>query len=123
MVLLLKGKGEYRGIGLVEVLWKVCPVVVNFRLKRSVVLHGALHGFREGRGTGTATPEANIAQQLAGLAHKPLLQVFLDVRKAYKLLDREWCLELLRGYGMGLNLSHILENYWKRQRIVHNVGK
>ena len=34
MVFILKGKGEYRGIGLVEVLWKVCSVVVTFRPKR-----------------------------------------------------------------------------------------
>ena len=59
MVLILKGKGEYRGIELVEILWKVCAVVVNCWLKRSVVLHNALHGFRVGRGKGTATLEAN----------------------------------------------------------------
>ena len=53
MVLLPKGKGYYRGIGLVEVSWKVISVVVNYCLKRSAVLHNALHGFREGRGTGT----------------------------------------------------------------------
>ena len=33
MVLILKGKGEYRGIGLVEVAWKVYTVVVNCQLK------------------------------------------------------------------------------------------
>ena len=48
--LLPKGKGGYRGIMIVEVLWKVCLVVVNFSLKRSGVLHDALNGFREGRG-------------------------------------------------------------------------
>ena len=46
MVLLLRGKGDYRGIGIIEVLWKVCSFVVNCSLKRSVVLHGALHRFR-----------------------------------------------------------------------------
>ena len=46
MVLLPKGKEEYMGIGLVEVLRKVWSVVVNCRLKRSVVLHDALHGLR-----------------------------------------------------------------------------
>ena len=51
----LKWKGEYRVIGMAEVLWKVCSVVVSCRLKRSVVLHDALHGFREGRGTGKST--------------------------------------------------------------------
>ena len=55
LILLLKGKGEYRGIGIVEVAWKVCAVVVNFWLNRGVVLHDALHGFIGGRGTGMAT--------------------------------------------------------------------
>ena len=55
IVLLLKGNGGYRGIEIVIVPWKVCSVVVYFQLKRGVVLYDALHGFREGRGTGTAT--------------------------------------------------------------------
>ena len=33
MVILPKGKGGYRGIGMVEVLWKVFSVVVNCFLK------------------------------------------------------------------------------------------
>ena len=90
---------------------KVCSVVVNCRLKRSVVLHNVLHGFRVGRGKGTATLEAKLVQQLSGLAHKPLLQVLLDVQKAYDSLDQERCLELLRGYGLGPNLARILDNY------------
>ena len=48
MVLLLKGRREYREIGLVEVVWKVCKKVVNCRLKRSVTLHDELMG--SGRG-------------------------------------------------------------------------
>ena len=46
MVIPPKGKGGYRGIGIVEVLWKVCSVVVNCQLKRSDVLHRTLCGFR-----------------------------------------------------------------------------
>ena len=53
-------------IGLVELVWKVCAEVINCRIKRSVMLHEALHGFRTGRGTGTATLEVKLAQQLAG---------------------------------------------------------
>ena len=37
---------------------------------------------------GTATLEAKIAQHLVGLAHETLFQVFLDVRKAYDVLNR-----------------------------------
>ena len=41
-----KIEGGYSGIGVVEVLWKVCSVVVNFSLKSGVVLHDDLHGSR-----------------------------------------------------------------------------
>ena len=49
--------------------------------------------------------EAKLAQELAGLAHLPLFQVFLYILKAYDYLDRSQCLEVLRGYGMGPNLA------------------
>ena len=42
--------GGYWGIGLVEVVWKVCATLVICRIKRSVTLHDALNGFRVGRG-------------------------------------------------------------------------
>ena len=46
MVLPPKGMGGYRVIGIVEVLRKVFSVVVNFSLKRSIMLYNALHRFR-----------------------------------------------------------------------------
>ena len=49
-------------------------MVVNCRLKQSVELHDALHGFSYGRGTGTATLEANKAQQMDRIAHEPIFQ-------------------------------------------------
>ena len=59
-------------------------------MKGSIVLHSALHRFIEGSGAGTEKLEAKLAQKLSGIAQNPLLQVFLDVRKAYGSLDREW---------------------------------
>ena len=97
VVLLPKGGGAYSCIGLVEVFWKMCSVVVNCRLKRTFILHNILHGIREGRWTGMEMMEANLAQQLAELAYKTLFRVILDVRKASESLDRERCLELLSG--------------------------
>ena len=111
MALLPKEKGDYWGIGIAEVLWKVCAVVVNCCLKRSAVLHDALHWFIEGKGTGTATLEAKLSQHLVGLAHKPLFQFFLDFFKAYDSLDRGRCLEILRRYGLSPNLARLLKNY------------
>ena len=65
MVLIPKGKGDYRGIGLVEVMWKVVAVILNRRLTSSITFHDVLHEFQAGRGTGTATLEANLLRQLA----------------------------------------------------------
>ena len=67
-------------------------------MSQGVVLYNALHGFRGGRGTGTgtATLEAKLAQQIVGLAHEPIFQLFLDIHQAYDSLDMGRCLELLR---------------------------
>ena len=70
--------------------------MVNFLLKRIVIIHGELHWFREGRGIGTATLEANLAQQQDVLAHEPLFQVLLDVHKAYDSLNKGRYLDILR---------------------------
>ena len=109
IILIMKGKGEYQGIGLVEVLWKVRSVVVNCHLKNSVMLHDTLHGFREGWGTGTANLDAKLAQQLSGIAHNTLFQVVLHVCKVYDLLGKGRCMEILRGYGLGPNLAPVTQ--------------
>ena len=101
MVFLLKVRVEYWGVGLVEVVWKVCTTVVNFWLKWSMTLHDTLHRFRAGRGIGTATLEGILTQQLAGIAHEPLFQVFLDMRKLYDSSDRVRFMKVLQGYGIG----------------------
>ena len=44
MVLIPKGGGEYRGIGLVETIWKVCTSIVNNHFRRFIVIHDVLHG-------------------------------------------------------------------------------
>ena len=115
--------GGYQVIGLVEVVWKVYATVLNFSLNRSVILYDVLHGFRLGRGIGTETLEAKLAQDLAGLAHEPLLQVFLDVCKVYKSLNRGLCTEILWYYGMGLNMDPIPSHHWDNQQFVQKAGR
>ena len=39
VVLIPKGKGDYRGIGLVEVMWKVVAAILNLRLTASITYH------------------------------------------------------------------------------------
>ena len=101
VVLIPKGRKEYRGIGLVEVTWKVVAVILHRRLTTAIKFHDALHGFREGRGTGTSTLKAKLLQQLASMREEVLYVIFLDLTKAYNALDRSRILEILKGYGVG----------------------
>ena len=55
VVLIPRGKKDYRGIGLVEVMWKVVAAILNRRFTASITYHNFLHGFQAGRGIGTAT--------------------------------------------------------------------
>ena len=52
VVLLPKGGGDFRGIGLIEPCWKVVEVIMDQRLE-VIQFHDSLHGFLKGRGTGT----------------------------------------------------------------------
>ena len=72
VVLIPKGKKDYWGIGLVEVMWKVVAAILNRRFTASITYHNFLHGFRAGHGTGTATLEAKLLQQHAALREEVL---------------------------------------------------
>ena len=62
-----------------KVIWKFCASIVNNILWASITLHDVLYGFRQGRGVGTATMLEKLAQQFAGIVHKPIFQVSRDV--------------------------------------------
>ena len=80
--MILKGRKEYRGIGIVEVMWKVVAEILQRRLATSITYHDFLHRFRAGRGTGTAILKANLLQQLADMREEVLYVIFLDLSKA-----------------------------------------
>ena len=72
VVLIPKGGKEYRGIVLMEVIWKVLAKILNCRLTDFITFHDFLHGFWAGRGIGTATLKAKLLQQLAALREEIL---------------------------------------------------
>ena len=82
-------------------MWKIVTVILNRRFTSSTTFHDVLHGFRAGRGTGTATLKAKLLQQLAAMREEVLYVIFLDLTKAYYALDRSRCLDILEGFGVG----------------------
>jgi exonuclease III len=118
LILLPKGDGGVRGIGLLELVWKHVEAIIDTRVKKAVRFHDSLHGFTLNRGTGTAMIEAKLQQELANIRQQPLFQVFLDLKKAYDSLDRDRALNTLRNYGMGPRLLRLIRHYWEGQQIV-----
>ena len=49
--------------------------------------------------------------------------IFLDLHKAYDVLDRSRCLEILEGYGVGPLSRRLLQTYWRRLTMVVRVGE
>ena len=123
VVLIPKGGGDYRGIGLLEPFWKTIEVIIDSRLQ-VITFHDCLHGFLKGRGTGTATMEAKLAQQHAYLEQEALYSTFIDLRKAYDAMDRERCLLLLEGYGVGPMTLRLIKHFWDAAMLAcRAVGK
>jgi hypothetical protein len=120
-VLLPNGGGDYRGIGLLDPIWKVVEKVMVARFS-VIKLHDCLHGGLPGRGTGTAIMEVKLQQQLAWVEQAPLYQIYLDLRKAYDALDQGQCLEILAGYGVGPNLLRLQKKFWDDVTMVCRAG-
>ena len=118
VVLIPKGNKDYRGIGLVEVMWKVVAEILNHQLMASITFHNFLHGFWAGHGTGIATIKAKLLQQVAALRKEVLDVIFLDLHKAYDALDRFRCLDILEGFGVGPRYMRLLQTYLRRLTMV-----
>ena len=88
VVLLPKGGKYYRGIGLVEVVWKSETVILNCRFNASITYHDSLHSLWAGRGTGTADLKVKLLQQVTSMREEVLHKIFLDPYNLYDVLDR-----------------------------------
>ena len=107
---------------MVDITWKVVAVILHCRLTTAITFHDALHVFRGGRGTGTATLEAKLLQQLAAMREEVLYVIFLDLTKAYDALDRSRSLEILKGYRVGERVRRLLREYWNKLTMVARAG-
>ena len=103
-------------------MWKVVAAILNRRFTASITHHEFIYGFRSGHGTGTATLEAKMLQQLAALKEEVLYVIFLDLHKAYDALDRSRFLEILEGYGVSPKARKLLQTYRHRLTMVARAG-
>jgi hypothetical protein len=119
IVLLSKGNGDYRGIGLLDPFWKVVEKIMVARFA-SIKFHDTLHGGLSKRGTGTATIEAKLHQSLAW---RDQCQIYIDLKKAYDALDREQKLNILgRPYGVGPRMLALQKHFWDTAKLMCRAG-
>ena len=105
---------DFRGVGLVEVLWKDISGIINYRLSYYIQFHDIMHGFHAGRGTGTATLKANLLQKIISMWYIVFHNIFVNLSKSYDALDMELCLDIMEVYGVGPRTIRILWTYWSR---------
>ena len=72
LFLIPKGTTNTRGIGLLQTLWKLVGVLMDTSLHARLQIHDVLHGFRSGRGTGSAIMDLKIDQEFASIDQDPL---------------------------------------------------
>ncbi len=106
-VFIPKGGGDYRGIGLLKLIWKVVEGVMHHQLK-VIILNNSIHGCRNGQGAGTAIIETKLTQQLAHIEQAPFYSIILDLKKACDAMDWERCISILERCGVEPNMCHLI---------------
>ena len=122
IMIIPKGHSEFCGIGLVELLWKTVAGITNHRLTLNIAFHDTLHVFHAGRGKGNAHPEANLLQKLTAMREDTSYQMFLNLHKAYGVLEREMCLHILGWYGAAPQALCLLRTYLECLTITAKAG-
>ena len=86
VVIIHKGNGDFRGIGIIKVLGKELLGVITWRIGAEVQFHNVLHGFLAGWGMGTASLEAKLLRQIMETREEVLYELFLNLWKTYDAL-------------------------------------
>ena len=105
-----------------EFLWKAISAIINRRLSSSIQFHDILRRFHAGRVTGTSTLEAKMLRHIIVMRDRVLHGIFLNIIKAYGALNRERCLDILAGYGVGPRTIRIIWTYWSQLQIASKAG-
>ena len=122
VALIPKGGGNYRGICLMEVVWKEVTVILNHRFTASITYHDYLHSFQVGFSIGTVTLEVKLIQQVLAMRYEFLHTILIDLHKVYEALDRSRCLGILEGYGVGIRALRLPCRYWEMLQMVAQEG-
>ena len=114
VVLIPKGNKNFQGINLVDTLWKKMTRIINHQLMVVIQLHDTLRSFCNGRVTGIASLGDKLIKNIMDMMEEILYEIFLDLQKAYAILERRSCLDIITAYGVGSQDPRIFWRYWDR---------
>ena len=80
---------------------KEVTVILNHCFAASTTYRDSLHWLQALRGTGIATPEANLLQQVTAMRETFLRAILLHLHNSYNALESFRCLDILVGYVAG----------------------
>ena len=128
-------KGIYNGdvtntrpINLIECLRKVISTIfvrrINAISKENTIFKGINYGFREGKSTGDAIKCLQIIKEDANKFLKPLIVIYLDVKKAYDSVNPISIKQSLAKLGFDQKYWQLLENSFQQRqmRIITQAG-
>ncbi|KAG6930718.1 hypothetical protein G0U57_003012, partial [Chelydra serpentina] len=119
IVTLYKNKGDrsdcnnYRGISLLSVVGKVFARVILNRLQKLAdrVYPESQCGFRAGRSTTDMVFSLRQLQEKCREQHKPLLLAFIDLTKAFDLVNRDGLFKILVKVGCPPKLLSVIQSF------------
>jgi hypothetical protein len=95
---------------------------INERAKKAIDWHLGIHGFRMQRGCQTALWEAKTdmqPRQEAGLSYH---QIFLDLSKAFDVVDRGRLLSIMQAYRFGFRAMRFFSTCWEDSFVAPRAG-
>ena len=82
--------------------------ILNLCLVANIQFHDTLHGLHIVRGTRTDSLKAKLLQHMMTMREEVLYYIFLDLHNAFDTLERDYCIDILEAYGVGLRAICLL---------------
>ena len=121
LVIAIKKRGKdprcpssYRPISLLPSITKVIEIVIHERIKLwyAATIGNYQVGFVRNKQLGDHTTTLRIIAEQERAAKNKVVAVFIDLRKAYDLVDREVLLSHLRSFGLPTEIISLIRNLY-----------